>query len=82
MSQIVKIWTTNLILLVIAIFCSYDENDEFYWFYIQFLNNKLTLLISGSFAIVSYFFSIYCVQRIFIGDSIMEAERLVSFFQV
>lgn len=78
MSQIVKYWFASVAIFFLASFFVYDQHDEFYWFYIQLMNNKITLVLLGNLSLASYFFSIYLIQRIFIGDEIMEGERLVS----
>jgi hypothetical protein len=78
MSNVIKYWAASLIVFVLGALSIYSEHDEFYWFYIQLMNNKFTLILLGNLTIASYFFSVYLIQLIFIGARIMEGERLVS----
>ena len=78
MSSIFKYWTISLVLFFVSAVMNYDKNDEFYWFYIQLVDSKISLILFGNFAISSYLLLVYILQRLFIGDEIMEAERLVS----
>jgi hypothetical protein len=77
MNSIVKYWGISLILFLFGAASIYDQHDEFYWFYIQMMNTKLTLILLGNLSFASYFLLIYLIQIIFIGENIMEAERLV-----
>lgn len=78
MSNIVKYWTVSLIAFLVSAAFIYEKNDEFYWFYIQLMDSKLSLILLGNLSFASYFLFVYIIQILFIGQNLMEAERLVS----
>jgi len=72
-----KYWFSSLFIVLLLLWISYTEFEEFYWMVISVLNRRYMIIALGGFAILTFTTIVYIIQQIFLGD-FLEAERLVS----